>query len=266
MLYNKSTSIRQEVFMPRFFVRNNQISEGIVTVTGDDAHHLSRSLRMAVGETVVVCDENAREYLCELTDFLPDRVLARVLTERVCEAEPPFFAHVFQALPKGDKLDSIIQKAIECGASALTTFESERCVVRMKDASEGKKQDRRARIAVEAAKQSGRGRLPEIHPTLRFSEAIGQAAECELALFCYEGEGTIPLGRVLADWKHEHPTAPAPASISVVIGSEGGFSEAEVTRARACGMIPIGLGPRILRTETAASFVLSCLVMAFELS
>jgi hypothetical protein len=134
MLYNKSTSIRQEVFMPRFFVRNNQISEGIVTVTGDDAHHLSRSLRMAVGETVVVCDENAREYLCELTDFLPDRVLARVLTERVCEAEPPFFAHVFQALPKGDKLDSIIQKAIECGASALTTFESERCVVRMKDA------------------------------------------------------------------------------------------------------------------------------------
>jgi len=252
--------------MPRFFVRNNQISEGIITVQGDDAHHLSRSLRVAVGETVVICDENACEYLCELTDFLPNRVLARVLSTHSCEAEPPFFAHVFQALPKGDKLDSIIQKAIECGASALTTFESERCVVRMKDGSEGKKQERRARIAIEAAKQSGRGRLPEVHSTLRFSEAIDQAAKCELALFCYEGEGTLPLGRVLADWQRKNTTETAPSSISIVVGSEGGFSEAEVAHAKACGMIPIGLGPRILRTETAASFVLGCLVMAFELS
>ena len=109
--------------MPRFFVGNNQIAEGIVTVTGDDAHHISRSLRMAAGERIVVCDQDAREYLCELTDFLPDRVLGRVLSEEQSQAEPPFYAEVFQALPKGDKLDSIIQKAIECGASALTTFE-----------------------------------------------------------------------------------------------------------------------------------------------
>ena len=252
--------------MPRFFVLNNQISDGIVTVLGDDAHHLSRSLRMAVGETVTVCDEHAREYLCELTDFLPDRVLARVLSEGHSLAEPPFHAHVFQALPKGDKLDSIIQKAIECGASEITTFESARCVVRMKDANEAKKLDRRVRIAVEAAKQSGRGRLPTIHSTVRFSEAIERAAECELSLFCYEGEETIPLGRVLAEWRQAHPDAVAPRSVSIVIGSEGGFSETEVAAAKGCGMTPIGLGPRILRTETAASFVLASLVTLFELS
>ena len=252
--------------MPRFFVRNNQISDGVVTVVGDDAHHLSRSLRMAAGETVVVCDEQAREYVCELTDFLPDRVLARVLSEQPSRAEPPFRAHVFQALPKGDKLDSIIQKAIECGADEITTFESERCVVRMKDANEAKKLDRRMRIAIEAAKQSGRGRLPAVHPTVRFSEAIGKASESALTLFCYEGEGTAPLGRVLADWRRANPDLAAPESVSIVIGSEGGFSEAEVAQARERGMIPIGLGARILRTETAASFVLACLVLEFELS
>ena len=252
--------------MPRFFVRNNQISEGIVTVMGDDAHHLSRSLRMAAGETVTVCDEHAREYLCELTDFLPDRVLARILSEEPSKAEPPFHAHVFQALPKGDKLDSIIQKAIECGASELSTFESARCVVRMKDANEAKKMERRMRIAVEAAKQSGRGRLPAVHPTLRFSEAIERAARSELALFCYEGEGTLPLGRVLVEWKQTHPNGAAPESVSIVVGSEGGFSEEEVAAAKRCGMIPIGLGPRILRTETAATFVLAALVSFFELS
>ncbi len=252
--------------MPRFFVPNNQISDGTVTVLGDDAHHLSRSLRMAVGEKVTVCDEHAREYLCELTEFLPDRVLARILSETPALTEPPFYAHVFQALPKGDKLDSIIQKAIECGASEISTFESARCVVRMKDANEAKKLDRRVRIAVEAAKQSGRGRLPTVHPTVRFSEAIERAAECELALFCYEGEGTVPLGRVLAEWRQAHPNAAAPTSISIVIGSEGGFSEEEVAAAKNSGMIPIGLGPRILRTETAATFVLASLVSLFELS
>ncbi len=267
MLYNKSNSIRQEVFMPRFFVRNDQIAEGIVTISGDDAHHISRSLRMAVGESITVCDADGREYDCELTDFLPDCVRASVCEERVCLAEPPFHAHLFQALPKGDKLDSIIQKAVECGVGSITTFESERCVVRLKDASgEQKKLERRERIALEAAKQSGRGRLPRVMPTLRFDAAVEQAAESELALFCYEGEGTLPLGCVLDAWQESHPDQRVPKSVSIVIGSEGGFSPRESERARAVGMIPVGLGRRILRTETAASFVLACLVCRFELT
>lgn len=250
--------------MPRFFVRRGQIEAGTVTLLGDDAHHISRSLRMAAGERITVCDMQKTEYECELTDFLPDRVLARVLTERQSDTEPPFHAHVFQALPKGEKLDSVIQKAVECGASELTVFESERCIVRVKEAADAKKTERRQRIALEAAKQSGRGIIPTVHPAVRFPEAISQAANADLALFCYEGDGTLPLSSVLYDYVKGNPDK-TDLSISIVIGSEGGFSLNEAEQARRAGLIPVGLGKRILRTETAASFVLACLVYQLEL-
>ncbi len=250
--------------MPRFFVSKEQITENTVTITGDDAHHISRALRMATGEMITVCDMQGTDYECELTDFLPDRVLARVLHVQACQTEPPYRAHVYQALPKGDKLDSVIQKAVECGAYALTTFESERCVVRLKGENEGKKVERRQRIALEAAKQSGRGIVPTVYPTMPFAAALREAARADLALFCYEGDGTEPLPlaieRTIKDQKWEGiPT------VSVMIGSEGGFSPTEAEAARAAGMIPVGLGKRILRTETASGFVLSCLVYALEL-
>ncbi len=249
--------------MPRFFVAPEMICDGIVTITGDDAHHISRSLRMAAGETVTVCDMQAHEYLCELTDFLSDRVLARVRSSMPSETEPPYFAHVYQALPKGEKLDSVIQKSVECGASAITTFESERCIVRLKGENEEKKLERRRRIAVEAAKQSGRGILPTVFPSLSFSEALREAAKADLALFCYEDERGESLASVLQAAREAglppHPT------ISLMVGSEGGFSAAEAAAARAAGMRQVGLGKRILRTETAASFALSCLVYEFEM-
>ncbi len=258
--------IRKEIasdIMPRFFVDQEQVVEDTVTVLGDDAHHISRSLRMAAGERITVCDTDANEYLCELTDFLPDRVLARILSRRAGETEPPYFAHVYQALPKGEKLDSVIQKAVECGMSALTTFESERCIVRIKGENEGKKLERRRRIAIEAAKQSGRSRLPEIHPSVSFSQAVAAAARADLALFCYEGEGTASLASVLREAHKVHPKGAL--TVSLMVGSEGGFSPDEAQAAKKAGMIAVGLGKRILRTETAASFALSCLVYEFEL-
>ena len=251
--------------MPRFFVRAGQIENGTVTVTGDDAHHISRSLRMAVGERITVSDMQRYEYECELTDFLPDRVIARVLTSRKCDTEPPYLAHVFQALPKGDKLDSVIQKAVECGAAELTTFESERCIVRAKGDNEEKKVERRARIALEAAKQSGRGIVPTVHPTLSFAVALKAAADADLALFCYEGDGTRLLPEVLKEFRLSN-NGKEDARISLMVGSEGGFSLAEAEAARAAGLIPVNLGKRILRTETAASFALSCLVYELEMS
>lgn len=250
--------------MPRFFVRKDQIADGIVTVTGDDAHHISRSLRMAVGEHITVCDMQKFEYACELTEFLPDCVRARVLEIVKCDTEPPYHAHVFQALPKGDKLDSVIQKAVECGVAEITTFESERCVVRAKDGAEEKKVERRRRIALEAAKQSGRGIIPEVHPSVKFSEAVARAAEADIPLFCYEGDGTEPLPSVLKRLKATLPEGVTP-TVSAVIGSEGGFSQAEAEAAIKQGLHPVGLGKRILRTETAAAFVLACLVYELEL-
>ena len=250
--------------MPRFFIQREQIADGVVTLLGDDAHHVSRSLRMAVGERITVCDMQKIEYECELTDFLPDRVLAKVLSSVASETEPPFHAHVFQALPKGEKLDSVIQKAVECGASELTVFESERCIARIKEGNDAKKRERWQRIVLEAAKQSGRGTVPTVHPTTDFTKAIHSAADADLALFCYEGDGTRPLAEVL----REHTALqdfPKHPRISIMIGSEGGFSLKEAERAREAGWIPVGLGKRILRTETAASFVLACLVYELEL-
>lgn len=249
--------------MPRFFIRANQIEDGVVTLLGDDAHHISRSLRMAAGECITVCDMQKNEYECQLTDFLPDRVLAKILETRKCDTEPPYYAHLYQALPKGDKLDSVIQKAVECGVSEITTFESERCIVRAKGENESKKVERRQRIALEAAKQSGRGIVPAVNPTISFSEMCRRAAEADIALFCYEGDGTEPLPTALkkavAKVNKENPT------IAIIIGSEGGFSLAEAQTVCANGILPVGLGKRILRTETAASFALACLVYALEM-
>ncbi len=251
--------------MPRFFVPKEQISDTAVVIMGDDAHHISRALRMAAGERITVCDMQSAEYECELTDFLPDRVCARILDTRTSDTEPPYHAHVFQALPKGDKLDSVVQKAVECGAAELTTFESERCVVRLKGENEGKKVERRQRIALEAAKQSGRGIVPTVHSTLSFARAVEEASRAQIALFCYEGEGTEPLPTVLKRCKAEL-AADAVPTVSLLIGSEGGFSPSEAEAAKQAGLIPVGLGKRILRTETAASFALACLVYELEMN
>ena len=252
--------------MPRFFIQPDQIDQqsGTVTLTGADAHHIARSLRMAAGETVTVCDA-AHEYDCILEIFHDEReVIARITETREVTTEPPFSTHLYQALPKGDKLDSIIQKAVECGVDAVTPFESAHCIVRIKPEAEDKKTDRRRRIALEAAKQCGRGSIPEIFPSISFSEALSRASEADLALFCYEGEGTQPLRTVLSSYIATRPTGDRPR-ISLMVGSEGGFSPAEAQAAREAGMIPVGLGRRILRTETAAAFVLACLVYEWEL-
>ncbi len=249
--------------MPRFFVDVNQIVNGEVTLTGDDAHHVSRSLRMAAGEQITVCDGNGMEYRCELTAFLPDHVRGRILEQRAAETEPPYQATVWQALPKGEKLDTIIQKSVECGAVEISLFESERCIVRAKDGD--RKGDRRNRIALEAAKQCGRGIIPKVTASVTFREAVREASKADLALFCYEGEGTRPLPEVVKSFRECFQSETVP-KITVMVGSEGGFSKLEAEYAQECGMKPVGLGKRILRTETAAAFVLGCLSYEMELS
>ncbi len=250
--------------MPRFFVNADQIAEDLVTITGDDAHHISRSLRMAAGEHITVCNMQKCEYDCVLESFLPDRVLARVLSRRESDTEPPYLVHLYQALPKGEKLDSVIQKAIECGAASVTTFMSRYCIAKEKGDEENKLR-RRQRIALEAAKQSGRGCVPEVRPTCSFEKALSEAAGADIRLFCYEGEGTVPLRRVLTEARAALSDLGRMPTVAVMIGSEGGFAEDEVEKAKAAGMIPVGLGKRILRTETAPCFVLSCLCYEFEL-
>ena len=247
--------------MPRFFVDPEFIENGYIKITGDDARHISRSLRMAVGEEITVCDMHGNDHHCILDAFTDAFVGAKVISTNRVESEPPFFAHLFQALPKGEKLDHIIQKSVECGISEITTFNSERCIAKEKD-NESSKLARRQRISLEAAKQSGRGIVPRVNPTISFKQMIENAKNYDLVLFCYEKASETTLKDVLKGFSFEKDM---PTRIAIVIGSEGGFSEAEANAAADNGMHLVGLGKRILRTETASSFLLGCLVYELEL-
>ncbi len=249
--------------MPRFFVRQDAVEEGRIRLCGEDAHHVARSLRMAVGDAVTVCDMQGNEYDCRIRSFDEDRqVFLEICSVQKPQNEPPCRITLFQALPKGDKLETVIQKSVECGVSAVVPFESEHCVVRMKPDTEARKTERRQRIAAEAAKQCGRSLLPPVSPTVSFAEMLEQAGQSEVTLFCYEGDGTEPLGAVLNRNKEQLSRG---CTVSVIVGSEGGFSVREAEAIRAAGMTAVGLGKRILRAETAPVFVLSCLCYASEL-
>ncbi len=246
--------------MPRFFLSADHISGDIVTITGEDALHISRSLRMRCGEKITVCDMQKNEYECELAAFTADTVSARILASKKNDTEPSYRAVLYQALPKGDKMEYIIQKAVELGVSEIVPFSCERCISKLDDKTAKKKTERWQKIADSAAGQCGRGALVPVREPMSFTDAMTEAAAADIPLFCYEGDGTTPLSVFLSDRKKLDG-----AVISIVIGPEGGFSVGEVDQVSSLGAPPVGLGKRILRCETASGFVLSCLCFAAEL-
>lgn len=251
--------------MPRFFIDSSEIAGDQIVLRGPDAEHISRSLRMRPGEHIVVCDTERIEYDCVIDAFTRDSVSVRILSSELSRSEPPVTVTLCQALPKSDKLDFIIQKATELGCSRVIPFESERCVTRIdSDAErENKKLERRRRIAHEAAKQCGRALIPCVEPPVRFEELLNFLRGSEI-LFCYEGDAAQTLREAL---ERDFPRGGdnLGLNIAVVVGSEGGFSENEARNARDAGARLVGLGPRILRCETAAVFALSGLAYHFEL-
>ncbi len=243
--------------MPRFFVSKDAIGDEI-TVTGGDAYHIARSLRMAVGDEITLSDGEGGEYLCRLTKIRDDECAATVISRGEARGESPIRITLYMAYPKSDKLELIIQKSVELGVAAIVPFESSRCIKRPKAEKAEKQTLRLSRIAEEAAKQCGRGFVPTVSEPIRFSEMLERAAAADCALFCYEGDGTRSLKDVLTD-------AADKKSFAVIVGSEGGFSPEEAEAADAAGLIPVNLGPRILRCETAPLYALSALSYFFEL-
>lgn len=249
--------------MPRFFVSASQIGvrddgQKTVLIMGEDASHITRSLRMKAGEKITVCDMTRTEYDCEILSA-GETVTALVTSESTSKNEPPYKAVLYQALIKGDKFDTVVQKAVECGVHEIVPVLTERCVVRLSKEDCRKKAVRWQRIADEASKQCGRGELVKISTMMTFKEAVSAAALADVSLFCYEGEETLSLARALSDVER------CPEKIAFMIGPEGGFSGAEAALAAESGIKSITLGSRILRTETASSFVLSCLSYRFEM-
>lgn len=236
--------------MPRFFTQTISAEGGIIS--GDDAKHISRVLRMKVGEALTACDTKGYDYDC-LIESLSDReVSLRVLEVRPSQSEPDVRVSLYQAMPKGDKLELIIQKAVELGVDSITPVMTRRCVSKPDSKSMAKKLERYNRIALEAAKQSGRGKVPQVCPMLDLPQALDEMAQTSCPILFYEN-ATAPAKQVIDG---------AGKEIAVLIGSEGGFDESEVELAIQKGCQVLSLGKRILRCETAPLAALS--IIMFE--
>ncbi len=243
---------------PRFFVDLESIKGNIVNITGESARHISKSLRMKPNERIVVCDGNSNEYECVLESFTEESVIAKIEDMRRSVTEPKYEITVYQASPKGDKTDSIVQKGVELGATSIVLFLSDRCIARYDRTSAEKKITRWQKIANEASKQSGRGCVPIVRWLPDLKSVIEECSETDSAFMCYEDEETLGLKEYLSNIKDAE-------SISFIIGPEGGFSKEEAELCKSKGIATVGLGKRILRTETASSFVLSCISYESEL-
>ena len=245
--------------MPRFFVQSNAISNEIITIIGSDASHISRSLRMKVGDTLTICNMQRTEYLCRIEEISPDTVTAVILSKTESQNEPPYRATLFMALPKGDKMEYIIQKAVEMGICRIVPYRSERSVVKLDAAGGAKKAQRWQKIADSAAEQCGRGILPTVLEPVDFSKALQLAKEEDLCFVCYEDEQSLTLPALLQNQNS------IPQTVSFFVGAEGGISNSELEAFRTYGFPSVGLGKRILRCESAPLFVLSCLSYAWEI-
>lgn len=245
--------------MPRFFVPSENIENSTVTITGDDAFHIARSLRMAAGDIITVCDMHANEHSCRLLRIRDDKCECEILETHCGKTESPLEITLYMSYPKGDKLETVIQKAVELGAVRIVPFESSRCIKKPKAEKEEKQTARLLKIAEEAAKQCGRAVLPTVSTPVSFSVMLNEAAKADIPLFCYEGDGTISLKEALENAKKDAKTA------AVVVGCEGGFSQKEAEEAKELGLLAVGLGPRILRCETAPVYALSAISFHFEL-
>ncbi len=255
--------------MPRFFVspeavdcvgvNADGIPSGTITVGGDDAAHMTKVLRMKPGEHVTVCDMAGHDYETVVVST-GNTVILDITGVKPSENEPPYRAVVYQSLVRGDRFDTVLQKATELGVYAIVPVITSRCTVKLDIGSADcrKKLDRWQRIVYEAAKQCGRGIIPTVREPMKYRDAVEDAARADLPLFCYEGEGTSPLPVCMDAVKK-------PETVSIMIGPEGGYAAEEAEYAAQTGMVMTGLGKRILRTETAPAFVLSCVSCKYEL-
>ena len=241
-----------------FYVGNSQIVEDKIYITGQDVNHIRNVLRMEAGERIAVCNGEGRDYFGRLELVTADQVVMKIDSMGDSKSELTSRIYLFQGLPKKDKMELIIQKAVELGVYQVIPVSMKRCVVKIEDKKkELKKIERWQTIAEAAAKQSGRGMIPEVHEVLTYKDALDYAGTLGFNILPYEQADGMEHSRQMIKAACRHDT------IGIFIGPEGGFDDLEIEQAKKYGMEPITLGRRILRTETAGLAVLS--VMMFEL-
>lgn len=248
-------------FMYHFFVEPSQIDVGNrrVIITGNDVNHIVNVLRIGPGEEIAVSNGvDGKEYRCEVGSFDRERVECVLRFIKEDGVELPGKLRLFQALPKADKMELIIQKAVELGVHEIIPVAAGRCVVKLDAKKEAAKLARWNAIAEAAAKQSRRAIVPKVGAVMRFADAVKEAAKADVKMIPYELAADMACTRELIG------SIRAGAEVSVMIGPEGGFEEEEIAQAKAAGIVPITLGRRILRTETAGFTVLAWLMYHLE--
>ena len=235
--------------MAWFFI-DGQIEGSTHLVMGEDARHIEKSLRMRVGEELTLVDSCKKQNLCRISDFTPSGVEVEVISEKNCESEADVQITLYQSLTKGDKMDLIVQKAVELGVHRIVPVVTSRCVSRPDEKSLKKKIERWQKIALGAAQQSCRGIVPEVADALSFSQALDEAAQLDTSIIFYEGGGD----------SLKSFTDKGFATMGIFVGCEGGFDVSEVESAKEKGIFPATLGKRILRAETAPLAALSAIM------
>lgn len=247
--------------MYQFFVDPSQISieDKRVIIQGSDVNHIRNVLRMKSGEELNVSNgQDGKEYRCAIGSFEEDRIVCQLRFVKEDNVELPSRVYLFQALPKADKMEMIIQKAVELGVYRIIPVAAKRCVVKLDEKKAAARIARWQTIAQAAAKQSKRGILPEVAGVISFSQAVRTAADMDVKLIPYELAENMEKTRELVDSLKEGQ------DIALFIGPEGGFEESEIQLATDSGIVPVTLGKRILRTETAGMTVLSWIVYRLE--
>lgn len=243
--------------MQRYFVEPDLFSEDEITIAGDDVHHIVNVMRAKEGEQILVSDGAGRTVRARLSALSAKEVKAQVVEILTEQTELPVRVTIGQGLPKGEKMEWILQKGTELGAYSFLPFSSERTIVKLDAKKEAKKLERWRKIIKEAAEQSHRAVLPQLLSPASFREVLQQAHPYTRCAIAYEKEDGVALHQLLE-------TMQADDSLLILVGPEGGFSREEVSLAQAEGFLPVSLGPRILRTETASLYILSAVSYQYE--
>ncbi len=244
--------------MPRFFVTRSQVQGDEIVIRGNDVNHIKNVLRMHPGDEISISDGQGMDYFCRIKTMEREEIGLSIENSWKSYVELPVHLYLFQGLPKSDKMELIIQKAVELGVYEIVPVRTNRVIVKLDEKKEEKKRARWQQIAESGAKQSGRGIVPEVKPVMRFRDALAYASGLDGMIIPYEkAEGIKETRKIISGLKGKK-------SIGIFIGPEGGFDEKEVEEAIGAGASAVTLGRRILRTETAGLAMLSVLMFEFE--
>ena len=244
--------------MDRFFVekKNINLENNTCIIEGEDVKHISKVLRCKIGEELEICDSDNNEYICEITSIDKSTVELDILEKVDIKRESGLKIKVYQGLPKGPKMEMILQKLTEVGVHEIVLVQTKRSVVKVDDKKEDKKIERWERIIYEAAKQSKRGKIPKLRGVLSFKEALCDMQNNDFNIAPYENERTKSIKQAIKSLDINN--------IGIFVGPEGGFDESEIEAIENINGQSVSLGPRILRTETAS--VVASSIVLYELS